>query len=213
MDLRHIVAVDHANMRQLIEELLRSPTATGATGRDNLFDQLDSEVRRHLKLMDKVVMPAMQAEGGATTSRDPQGEHKELKRMLDELDSGDKSSSEWTSRFQAFTDRLDRAFADHTQMVAQIEQRPDARDIAMQYERAKAKAIRSGGYVSRWGGNGRAIAGIGIGLAAAAVAAALWRRRSQSDRGDIIPTQRRLNPPTAYGRTGRTSTAATPQLH
>lgn len=214
MDLRHIVMVDHANIRQLIEQLLRSPTATGATGRDNLFDQLDNEVRRHLKLMKKVVMPAMQDTSGATTSRDPRTAHKNLKQMLDDLDSGDKSSEEWTSRFQAFSDELDRVFGEHTQMITTLEAGSGSDEIAREYERQKAKMIRSGGYVSGRS-NGRAIAGIGLGLAAIA-AVALWRRRGRSDEGDIIPTQRRLSPPTTYGRTSQTATTTATtatQLH
>jgi hypothetical protein len=225
MDLRHIVTVDHANIRQLIEQLLRSPTAGGATGRDNLFEQLDNEVRRHLKLMKKVIMPAMQDAGGATTSRDPRTASKNLKQMLDDLYTGDKSSEEWTSRFQSFSDELDRVFGEHTQMIATLDARSDSDEIAREYERQKAKLIRSGGYVSRWGGNGGRVAGIGIGLAVAAVAGAmLWRRRSQARGSDIIPTQRRLSPPTTYGRTGtgtgtgtgtttRTTSTTATQLH
>jgi hypothetical protein len=204
MDLRHIVSVDHANIRQLADQIRRS------TSREGLFKQLDSEVRRHLKLMMKIIMPAAEARGGSTVSRDPHAAHKDLKRMLDSLDGGDKNSAEWTSRFEAFSDELDRAFGEHTQMIATL---GDDEELARQYERAKLKAIRSGGYVSRLRGNRKTIAGISLGLAAAALATALWRKRSRSDRGDIVPTRRRLSPPATYGRTAGTTATTPAQLH
>lgn len=208
MDLRHIVSVDHANIRQLADQLLRSASATGPTGRDNLFDQLDNEVRRHLMLMTTVIMPAAPSTGPAT-SRDPHASHKELERMLDNLATGDKNGADWTSRFESFSDELDRAFGEHMQMVATL---GDDRELAMKYERAKAKAIRSGGYVSRWRGNRKTIAGVGLGLAAAALVAALWRRR-RADAGDIAPTRRRLRSPVDYGRAPGAATTTSAQLH
>jgi|GEM_PF-6833054 len=210
MDLRHIVSVDHANIRQVADQLLRSASAAGPTGRDRLFDQLDDEVRRHLTLMTGVIMPAAESRGGTTTSRDPHASHKDLERTLDGLRRGDKDGAEWTSRFEAFSDELDRVFGEHTQTIAAL---GDDEELARRYERAKLKAIRSGGYVSRWRGNRKALAGLGLGLAAAAVAAALWRRRGRADASDIAPTQRRLSPPSAYGRAAGTSAVVPAQLH
>lgn len=211
MDLRHIVTVDHANIRQLADQIMRSASASGPTGRDNLFDQLDNEVRRHLMLMTTVIMPAA---GSATTSRDPHAGHDELERSLDDLATGQKDGAQWTTRFEHFSDELDRVFGEHTQLVAALASSSDADRIARDYERAKMRAIRSGGYVSRWRGNRKAITGIGFGLAAAAaVAAVLWRRRSRDNTDDVIPTQRRLNPPSAYGRPNTTATTTVASVH
>jgi hypothetical protein len=189
MDLRHQMSVDHANIRQLADQLLRAAGNEGARGRDNLFDQLDNEVRRHSMLVETVVIPSL-ADGGATPSRDHHGSHRELERLLDGLSSGDKSSTEWTARFEMFGDELDRVFGEHMQMIGTMGTRVDGRELGRAYARAKIKAIRSSGYVSRWSGRRRRIAGIGLGLGLAALAAVAWQRRSRAGATDVDRTTR-----------------------
>lgn len=214
MELRHLVSVDHANIRQLVDQIRRASTSEGAWGRNRLFEHLDDEVRRHNMLMEQVVMPEL---GDASTSRDPHASHRELVRMLDGLGTGDKESAEWTSRFETLTDELDRVFGEHMQVIGTSSGRADLRGLARAYERAKIKAIRSSGYVSRWSGRRGRVAGIGLGLglAAAAIAAVAWQRRARQENADVERTTRaRLRPvPPQPRATERAAPAIQPAIH
>ncbi len=190
MDLRHQMSVDHANIRQLADQLLRAAGNQGARGRDNLFEQLDDEVRRHVTIFEAVVAPAL-ASSAAAPSRDHHEAHRDLERQLDGLAAGDKSSNEWTARFETFSDALDRAFGEHMQMVGSTAANVDGDELGRAYARAKIKAIRSSGYVSRWRGRRGRIAGIGLGLGLAALAAVAWQRRSRAATADVDRTTRR----------------------
>lgn len=185
MDLRHILSTDHANIREIADQIRRSAGTEGPTGRDSLFDQFDDELRLHMMLMEKVVLPAVGP--GSAMSRDPHQAHDTLMAHLDALESGDRGSADWTQRFEAFTDELDRVFGEHVQMAASV---GDSEEVARRYEHAKLKALRRSarGMRSGW------MVGLGVGLAATALAAVALRRARQrrESSGDARPARRRF---------------------
>lgn len=188
MDLRHIVSADHANIREIADQIRRSAGTEGPTGRDSLFDQFDDELRRHMMLMETVVMPAAGSDSGV--SGNSHDTHRDLMQGLDALGPGDRGSAEWTGRFEAFTDELDRIFGEHMQLVASL---ADSDGVARRYQRAKLKALRTSSRPMRSGW----LVGIGVGMAATALTAlamrqARRRRGGLSTAGDIEPTRRRL---------------------
>lgn len=204
MDLRHLVSADHANIRQIADQIRRSAGRDGVTGRDRLFEQFDDEVRRHMMLMETVVMPALSSDPGVP--REPHATHHDLMQRLDDLGDGDPGSADWTDRFEAFAEALDRMFGEHMQMVAAL---PDSGRIASAYRRAKLKSLRAASRGPRgW------LLGLGLGLAGAAVATTMLRRRarspgSMSTSDDVEPTRRRLRTRTVIVQTTPVETPLT----
>jgi hypothetical protein len=174
-DIKHMVLADHANIRQLMDQIERATAADGVGGRDNLFEQLQNELERHLELMADVIQPALGNSHDGTGDAD-----KRLLGALDDLARLDKLTADWAGQFDSFRNEVDTAFSRHTEMLSAVDEFR-ARQLARDYARAKIVLIRKGGYVGRRGlGRTAAIAG---GVAAAGLAGILaltwWRSQSE----------------------------------
>lgn len=190
MDIRHMLASEHANIRQLTDQIMRA-LGGGVDGRDNLFAQLDLELRRHLALMEDVVHPALNSDPRARAHVSESGMmHRDIRHALSELAVGDKDSRAWTDRFNRFTEQLDRLFQHHSDLVAIAREALDptqAQELLRKYERAKIADLRAARYgLTRRTVRNGAIAGSIIGAVALALGATVRRRRGRSMRNPSL---------------------------
>ncbi|HEY0446319.1 MAG TPA: PRC-barrel domain-containing protein [Allosphingosinicella sp.] len=156
---------DHAELHSLGQDILKSSDGGDPGGRDNQFDLYDLQVRRHLAVIEDVLLPPLRKEERSRTIvSDLQSRHKELRKTLSWLDRPAKGTSEWTAEFRDFIDLFEGACAQHETLVKQaklIFSDFEAADLGEQYQKAKLSRIRG-----RFSWNR-----VGIGVAGAAVAA------------------------------------------
>lgn len=178
--IKHMVLADHANIRQLMDQIERAVGTGGVGGRDRLFAQLVEELTRHAKLMSEVVAPVVGHSGDAY-------EDDRLIRFAGELAREDKGSDEWPKRFDSLRSDVDELFARHTDMLTGVDDL-QSRRLAKDYARAKIKAIRAGGYVGRrWLGRSAAAVGSIAAVLAAGGAVFAWLRSRKGRRSDAVP--------------------------
>ena len=100
---------DHAELHSLASDILKASDGGDVGGRDNQFDLYDLQLRRHLALVEEVLLPPLGKEERLPGScTDIKARHKELRRGLSALDRSGKGSPEWTAEFRDFVDLFDR---------------------------------------------------------------------------------------------------------
>jgi len=180
MDISSHMHRDHAELRSLGERILNSSDGGDAGGRDNNFDLYDIQVRRHLAVVEEVLLtPLKKDPQAADACADVKTLHKDLRRDLSALDRADKGSAEWTAEFRAFTDQFEAVCRRHEALLHHAER--IGGDIGEQYEQAKLRRMR--GYPWSWNrvAPSRGVAAA-VGVAAVAGAAYAANRYFRSGR-------------------------------
>lgn len=180
---------DHAELHSLAEDILKSSNGADVGGRDNQFDLYDLQVRRHLAVIEEVLLPPFKKdERTRMIVTDVQARHKELRRSLSQLDRPAKGSHEWTAEFRDFVDMFEGACAQHETLARQgklILDETEAGDLGDQYQRAKLRRLH-GRFT--WNQVGLGVAGAAA-VAGAAYAANRYfgsgRRRSGRTQDDF----------------------------
>jgi hypothetical protein len=186
MDISKQLHNDHADLRALGEDILKASDGGDVGGRDNQFDLYDIQVRRHLAVVEDVlVAPLKTDEGASDACADILLQHKLVRNELSALDRSGKGSAEWTADFRSFTEMFNALCARHEALLQHAERMPG--DVSEQYEQAKLRRIRGGPW--SWnrvaGGRTAAIAGAAAAVAGAALAASYFRSgRRSSGRGE-----------------------------
>jgi hemerythrin superfamily protein len=107
-DVVDVLTTDHAEARSLVDQILSS---TDPVERRELTDSLISELVRHSVAEEMHVYPAMRdslPDGEDAVAHDTQ-EHKELERVMKDLESADASAPEFVGHVQ----RLQAILDDH----------------------------------------------------------------------------------------------------
>lgn len=158
---------DHAELRSLGQDILQSSDGGDVGGRDNQFDLYDTQVRRHLAVVEEVLCNPLRKDPQASDSvGDIMAQHKIARRELSSLDRPNKASAEWTAEFRNFTETFEALCARHDALIQHAER--VSGDVVEEYEQAKLRRMRGG----HWSWNRVApSSGLGVAAAAAGVAA------------------------------------------
>jgi hypothetical protein len=166
MDISHQLERDHGELHALSSAMLRDDGGE----RDNLFSYLDLRTRRHLAVIEDVLVHPIRRGEHSEAAGDVLKEHKALRGHLSGLRRPDKASAEWAGDFGNFTDHLGRICHRH-ESLAQLS-RASGEDLGRRYE--EAMLARIPGHLS-WNQVGLGLAGA-ILLAGAAYAATRYFR-------------------------------------
>lgn len=209
MDLWQMILADHANIRELCREVLYA-TGSRPNSREDLFDDLDIEIERHMHGKERVLFPRLAAE---PRLRDHVAElkrlHGEIRHRLEELsDEPDKDDHVWAQDFKELESIIGRYFdleeSRVLPMARSVIDMHEADRLRRSLERTKIASLEA----RRWhlpermmpGGYGLstgAVVGVLAGAAALGAAAFMWTR-SQSRSGQNRPLRavyRRPEPP------------------
>lgn len=187
---------DHAELRSLADDILHSAAGPDAGGRDNQFDLYDVQLRRHLAVMEDVLLPVCKGhEEDRTHGSAVEEMHRRIRKELKALDRRDKDSHGWAAEFRNLSQDVETAFDHHQKLMEHCRtgHPEEYRSIADRYEKAKIKRMR--GYfdwnrvpsmASMPGGTaGTAAAAVGAAaaLAGAGYAASRWFRSGRRASG------------------------------
>ena len=180
---------DHMQLHSLGQDILKSADGNDVGGRDSQFDLYDIQVRRHLAVIEDVLLPPLKKEERTKIIvTDVQSRHKELRKSLSSLDRSNKGSHEWTAEFRDFTDLFEGVCAQHETLAKQartIFTDAEAEDLGEEYQQAKLRRLH--GRFS-WNRVGISVAGVAA-VAGAAYAANRYfssgRRRTGRQEDDF----------------------------
>jgi len=167
MDISQHLHHDHADLRALGEDILKASDGGDVGGRDNQFDLYDVQVRRHLAVIEDVLIAPLKKDAGAEAScADIQAQHKLLAKELSALDRSDKGSHAWTADFRDFTVSFEATCRRHEALLHHAERLQ--RDLGEDYQQAKLRRVRGG----PWSWNKVATGGVAVAAVAGAALAA-----------------------------------------
>jgi hemerythrin superfamily protein len=107
MNLYEMLHKDHERVREIFAQLERT-TESDDSRRENLFTSLYRELDVHSQAEEKFLYSRLKGEDETRELvLESLDEHKEVKKLLDELESMDKGSAEWTSRLRACREAVD----------------------------------------------------------------------------------------------------------
>lgn len=192
MDAWKLIRSDHANIREIIREIVGAIGREGVKTRDRLFPELARELALLWDVRESVLYPAL---GRHRATRPYVAElrraQRDIQRRMDELAGmPDKDGREWTRRFEGVAHAVERAFSqeEHGLLVvgrgALTPKQAEALGRALARERlAVLTAQRLNLPVAlvpiRYGLSLGTVLGALAGAAALAAAAAVWRSRSR----------------------------------
>ena len=178
MDISMQLHNDHAELRSLADDILKAQDGSDAAGRDNQFDLYDLQVRRHLAVVEEVILSPIKKEPAAKDScADIMAQHKILRRDLSALDRSGKGSHEWTAEFRTFIEQFEAICRRHEAVLHHAAN--VSPNLSDQYQQAKARRMQGGPW--SWNRVPKGTAAI-AGAAAAVAGAALAARYFQSGR-------------------------------
>ena len=141
MDIARHLHNDHAELRSLGRDILNASDGGDVGGRDNQFDLYDLQVRRHLAVIEEVLLsPLKKDPGAADACADIKARHKELRRELSQLDRPNKGSAEWTAEFRNFVEMFEAVCARHEALLNHADQ-VSAR-LGEEYHAAKLRRMQ-----------------------------------------------------------------------
>ncbi|HEY0625726.1 MAG TPA: PRC-barrel domain-containing protein [Allosphingosinicella sp.] len=119
MDVLSHMHNDHAGLRSLGQDILKAMDSSDAAGRDNQFDLYDIQMRRHLAVVEEVLLtPLKKDPDAADACADVKARHKELRRELSSLDRPNKGSAEWTAEFRNFMEMFEAVCTRHEALLS-----------------------------------------------------------------------------------------------
>ena len=172
MDIPKHMHDDHEELRSLGQDILKSGSGPNVGGRDNQFDRYDTEVRRHLAVVEDVMLtPLAKDPSSKSRALNITAEHQVLRNELKKLDRADKSKPEWISDFRKFVDRFDQLRQRHEALIHLGQSLGSGAELGNRYEKAKLRRMQ--GYFSwnRVASGGMSTVAAVAGVAAAAGAA------------------------------------------
>lgn len=136
---------DHAELKSLGQDILKASDGGDVGGRDNQFDLYDMQVRRHLAVVEDVLIAPLKKDPQAKDScADIMTQHKMARKELSSLDRSNKGSHEWTAEFRNFTEMFDAICARHEALLQHAER--VSGNIDETYEQAKLRRMRGGSW-------------------------------------------------------------------
>jgi len=170
MEISRHLSNDHAELRSLGRDILNSLDGGDIGGRDNQFDLYDIQVRRHLAVVEEVLLAPLKRDPDAGDAvADIKARHKELRRDLSSLDRADKGSHEWTAEFRNFTEALDAVSARHEALLGHAQHVSGS--LGEDYHEAKLRRMKG----HPWSWNRVApSSGVAAAVGAAALAGAAY---------------------------------------
>jgi hemerythrin superfamily protein len=107
MNLYDMLRKDHERVREIFAQLERT-TESDDSRRENLFTDLYRELDVHSQAEEKFLYSRLKGEDETRELvLEALDEHKDVKRSLDELESMDKGSAEWTARLRALRESVE----------------------------------------------------------------------------------------------------------
>ena len=107
MNLYDMLRKDHERVREIFSQLERTTEADDAR-RENLFASLYHELDVHSQAEEKFLYSRLKGEDGTRELvLEALDEHKEVKKVLDALESMDKGTAEWTARLRGLRDSVE----------------------------------------------------------------------------------------------------------
>lgn len=107
MNLYEMLHKDHERVREIFSQLERT-TESDDSRRENLFTTLYRELDVHSQAEEKFLYSRLRGEDDTRELvLEALDEHKDVKKTLDELESMDKGSAEWTSRLRALRESVE----------------------------------------------------------------------------------------------------------
>lgn len=195
MDLWQLIANDHANIADLCGDIPRAMSGDGVRSRERLFDQLHSELRRHMEAEEESLYDAL--EGYDRTEdliAELEHEHEEIEIQLEHLArSRDKGSREWTLRFRDLAALVEQHFhrEEHELLPAARATLDQATilDLRHDYAEEKIEELRAARHPG-WGASSSGLVwGVLAGAAAAGAAAIAWRMSQRRPSGSSARRQ------------------------
>ncbi len=177
MNISQQLERDHAELHALGRAILKDGDGADVGGRDNEFDYLDLRARRHLAVIEDVLVDPIRKGEQADAAADILKEHKALRAELSALDRPGKGGADWTAEFRHFTDHLERVCHQHERLIGLAQEDED--ELGRRYEQAKLARIQ--GHLS-WNKVGIGVAGAAA-LAGAAFAANRYFRSGRRSAG------------------------------
>lgn len=188
MDVKSHMHNDHAELRSLGQDILNASDGGDVGGRDNQFDLYDIQVRRHLAVIEEVLLTPLRKDADAADAcADIKARHKELRRELSALDRPDKGSHEWTAEFRNFTEMFEAVCTRHEALLGHADHLTSgssgtSRTLGEDYHEAKLRRMK--GHPWSWNrvAPSRNVAAAAVGAAAIAGAAYAATRYFNSGR-------------------------------
>ncbi|WP_230534244.1 hemerythrin domain-containing protein [Microvirga roseola] len=192
MDLWQMIQNDQANILELCREIQHA-TNSGTNSRADLFEDLDTEMERHLRAKENVLYPAL--------AREPRtrGYLPELQQEIDEIRDGlddlsgarDKGSHRWAMDFQEVASTISLYFSLEENGILTVArgsiQGQEAEELRRAYEREKLASLEANRWhmpqsmmPSRYGFSTTTVLGALAGIAAIGAAAFAWRKTRHS---------------------------------
>lgn len=107
MNLYEMLHKDHEHVRELFSQLEKTPESDDSR-REKLFSSLYRELDIHSQAEEKYLYSRLRGEDETRELvLEALDEHKDVKKLLDNLDSMDKGSAEWTARLRECRDAVD----------------------------------------------------------------------------------------------------------
>jgi hemerythrin-like domain-containing protein len=179
MDIWHLITNDHANITELGRAILRSIGSGVVRSRDRLFDELEGQLRRHIKAEEDSLYEVLEDhERTRGHINELEDEHDEIKRQLTSLGRiRNKNTREWTDQFEDFTYLVDRHFYREERELFPIAREilgpDDLQELRQEFVKEKLEDLRE--QRRTWGVSSGVLLGALAGAAAGALAFAAWR--------------------------------------
>ncbi len=194
MDIWQLITNDHANIADLCGDIPRATSGGGLRSRDRLFNELDSELRRHIEAEEESLYDALEDHNRAEHLIDElEDEHEEIKRQLSQLSRfRDKGTQEWTLKFRDLAALIEKHFhrEEHEllPLAREILSEEEIQDLRHEFVEEKIEALRT---ARRWREvpSSGLLLGALVGAAAGALAFAAWRSGAMSSLTERSPGQ------------------------
>jgi hemerythrin superfamily protein len=107
MDVYKLLRQDHETVKSIFEEL-EGTTDRAVKKREALFHDLNTELTVHALAEEKLLYPLLKEEEETREAAlEAIEEHKVAKRLLKELEAGDKGTEEWLARLKVLRENVE----------------------------------------------------------------------------------------------------------
>ncbi len=185
MDIWQLITNDHANIADLCGDIPRATSGGGLRSRDRLFNDLDSELRRHIEAEEESLYDALEEHDRAERLVDElEDEHEEIERLLGELSRfRDKGTREWILRFRDLAALIEKHFhrEEHEllPLAREILREEEIQDLRHEFAEEKIEALRAARRRREAPSSGLLLGALVV-AAAGALAFAAWRSGAMS---------------------------------
>ncbi len=194
MDIWQLITNDHANIGDLCGDIPRATSGGGLRSRDRLFNELNSEFRRHVEAEEESLYDALEDHDRAEHLIDElEDEHEEIERQLGQLSRfRDKGTQEWILKFRDLAALIEKHFhrEEHELLpfAREILSEEEIQDLRHEFVEEKIEALRT---ARRWREvpSSGLLLGALVGAAAGALAFAAWRSGAMSSLTGRSPGQ------------------------